>query len=176
MRRLQVLTALTLRDFWLEDILPFSCCPMFMLPRNPFDEWPKWWTMTDAALGDTRVAGAMEPLYWSPASPIFDMPPSEAKKLPQRVVWFGSTENIPAEVSKFIKPECRNQPFLLQSNFEISAELKELLSKVVAATREGKPAHAWRAESITRLLTLQDECLEAFAACAAESRRRAKDA
>ena len=56
------------------------------------------------------------------------------------------------------------------------AELKELLSKVVAATREGKPAHAWRAESITRLLTLQDECLEAFAACAAESRRRAKDA
>ena len=149
----------------------------------------------------TRLSGAMEPLYWSPASDIFEMPlqgaslahlctratpcrdsarvsPAwpEAKLLPQRVVWFGSTTGCPREVLKFIKPECRNQPFLLQSNFEISAELKELLSKVVAATREGKPAHAWRAESITRLLTLQDECLEAFAACAAESRRRAKDA
>ena len=56
---LQVLTALTLRDFWLDDILPFSCCPMFMLPRNPFDEWPKWWTMTDAPLnGSTRSPGA----------------------------------------------------------------------------------------------------------------------
>ena len=39
---LQVLTAVTLRDFWLDDVLPFSCCPMFMLPRNIYDEWPKW--------------------------------------------------------------------------------------------------------------------------------------
>ena len=64
---LQVLTALTLRDFWLDDILPFSCCPMFMLPRNPFDEWPKFWTMSTTPLNrSTRACGAMEPLYWSP--------------------------------------------------------------------------------------------------------------
>ena len=63
-----------------------SCCPMFMLPRNPFDEWPKWWTMTDAPIsGSTRVAGSMEPLYWSPASPVFEMVHEEAKKLPQKV-------------------------------------------------------------------------------------------
>lgn len=63
-----------------------SCCPMFMLPRNPFDEWPKWWTMTDAPLsGSTRVAGSMEPLYWSPASPVFEMTHEEANKLPQKV-------------------------------------------------------------------------------------------
>ena len=37
-----MLTAVTLRDFWLDDVLPFSCCPMFMLPRNIYDEWPKW--------------------------------------------------------------------------------------------------------------------------------------
>lgn len=148
---------------------------MFMLPRNPFDEWPKWWTMTDGFLGDTRVAGTMEPLYWSPASPIFELTPTEARKLPQRVVWFGCTQHIPREVLGFIKPECRDQPFLLQSNFEVSAELKELLARVVAATREGSLSDAWSIDGISRLLTLQDECLKAFATCAAESRRRAKE-
>ena len=59
-----MLTAVTLRDFWLDDVLPFSCCPMFMLPRNIYDEWPKWWTMCDSPLNGTltRNPGAMEPL------------------------------------------------------------------------------------------------------------------
>ena len=84
MRPTQVLTALTLRDFWLDDALPFSCCPMFMLPRSIYDTLPKWWTMTDAPLnGATRRAGAMEPLYWSPGSPIFELSLEEASLLPQ---------------------------------------------------------------------------------------------
>jgi len=103
---LQVLTAVTLRDFWLDDVLPLSCCPMFMLPRNPFDAWPKWWTMTDAPLnGSTRASGAMEPLYWSPASPVFEMPETDAPKLPQKVLWFGATTDCPPEALKFIKHE-----------------------------------------------------------------------
>ena len=172
-----MLTALTLRDFWLEDILPFSCCPMFMMPRNPFDEWPKWWTMTEAPInGSTRNPGAMEPLYWSPVSPIFEMTELEAKKLPQRVVWFGSTTGAPAEVRRFIKPEFSDAPFVLQSNFELNAELKELLSRVVAMTHNGKPADAWDAERMRKLLALQDECLAAFDSLCAESRRREKDA
>lgn len=43
---LQVVTAVTLRDLWLDDVLPFSCCPMFMVPRNHFDGLPKWQLMT----------------------------------------------------------------------------------------------------------------------------------
>ena len=43
---LQVIVAFTLHDFWLNDVLPFSCCPMFMMPRNPFDALPKWQMMT----------------------------------------------------------------------------------------------------------------------------------
>lgn len=63
----QVFTAVTLRDFWLDDVLPFSCCPMFMLPRNIYDDLPKWFTMTDSPVNgtNTRQSGAMEPLYWS---------------------------------------------------------------------------------------------------------------
>ena len=58
---------------------------MFMLPRSIYDEWPKWWTMTDSPLNGsrTRNAGAMEPLYWSPGSPIFEMTSEDALKLPR---------------------------------------------------------------------------------------------
>ena len=160
---LQVLTALTLRDFWLEDILPFSCCPMFMLPRNPFDEWPKWWTLTEAPLtASTRDAGAMEPLYWSPVSPVFELTEAEAHKLPQRVIWFGATLHAPKEVLGFIKPECRDQAFLMQSNFEVPPKLQALLRRVVGVSVQGEPAHAWEAERMQELLDLQQECHEAF--------------
>ena len=168
---LQILTALTLRDFWLEDILPFSCCPMFMLPRNPFDEWPKWWTMTDAPInGSTRVSGAMEPLYWSPASPIFKMTEAEAKKLPQRVVWFGCTEHIPTEVLKFIEPEIQNMPFVFMSNFEVDGELKELLRRMVEMVNESTPEDAWDGRKMAQLLDLHEECLAAFNACVADAK------
>ena len=30
----QILVAVTLYDFWLDDVLPLTCCPMFMPPRN----------------------------------------------------------------------------------------------------------------------------------------------
>jgi len=164
---LQLLTALTLRDFWLDDILPFSCCPMFMLPRNPFDEWPKWWTMTTAPLnGSTRTVGAMEPLYWSPASPIFSMPLEEAAKLPQRVCWFGATTHAPAELRKFLRPECLDSPFVFFANFEVSDSLRAKLRAVVAecssGSSTGEPERAWDGRSMAQLLDLQAESLRLF--------------
>ena len=62
----------------------------------------------------------MEPLYWSPASPVFECTMEDARTLPQRVVWFGSTTGCPREVLKFIKPEIRSRNFVLLANFEIS--------------------------------------------------------
>jgi hypothetical protein len=173
---LQVLTALTLRDFWLDDILPFSCCPMFMLPRNPFDEWPKWWTMTDSPLsGSTRIVGAMEPLYWSPASPIFSMPMTEAAKLPQKVVWFGATRHTPTELRKFLLPECLELPFVYFANFELSAPLKAKIQAVVAecasGSSTGEPERAWDGHSMADVLRMQDECLELFKLEAAAAQR-----
>jgi len=170
---LQVLTAVTLRDFWLDDVLPFSCCPMFMLPRNIYDDWPKWWTMTDSPLNGkrTRRAGSMEPLYWSPASPVFEMPMEEARKLPQRVLWFGSTTGCPREVLKFIKPECRNRDVLVYSNFELSPALTALLHRVMAEVNGGDANLAYDDAALRRLLALQDECLAAFEECVAHDKK-----
>ena len=147
---------------------------MFMLPRSPFDEWPKWWTMTDGGLGPTRCAGTMEPLYWSPVSPVFEMSEAEAAKLPSRVVWFGTLEHIPDEMVRFVKPECRDAPFVLRANFEVAPSLRAKLAEVCALCREGVPKDAWDDAKVVRLLALQDECLALFATCAAESRQRAK--
>eukprot|EP00967_Tisochrysis_lutea_P139720 scaffold254183_cov21-Tisochrysis_lutea.AAC.1 len=111
---LQILTAVTLYDLWLDDVLPFSCCPMFMPPRNPFDDLPKWQMMTTAPLnGSVRSAGAMEPLYWSPCSDVFELTEEDILKLPQKVVWFGSTMGMPPEALKFVREDCRSKPFLI---------------------------------------------------------------
>jgi len=171
---LQVLVAVSLYDLWLDDILPFSCCPMFMPPRSPYDKLPKWWTMTDAPLnGTTRAAGAMEPLYWSPASCIFKMSLDEAGLLPQKVVWFGSSTGCPPEVrDKFIDAECRDRPFMVFANFEFSAELKDLLHRVMDEVNNNPPSRAWDAHKMHELLTLQQQCLDAFNLCAAAARAR----
>jgi hypothetical protein len=166
---LQVLTSLTLHDFWLDDILPFSCCPMFMLPRNPFDEWPKWWTMTDALpmSGSRLTDGVLEPLYWSPVSPIFSMPLSEAAKLPYRALWFGSTRQLPSEMRRFVHQEHANQPFVFFANFDVSDELRARLRQVTLETTSGAPAgephRAWDGHSMAKLLAMQEECLRLFA-------------
>jgi len=102
------------------------------------------------------------------------MTPAEAHSLPQRVVWFGETMHIPSEVLGFIKPECREQPFLLISNFEISADLKQRLKDVVAFVRDGLPAHARDAARMTTLLDAQASCLREFERCAALARQGEK--
>ena len=84
----------------------------------------------------------MEPLYWSPASPVFECTMDDARTLPQRVVWFGSTTGCPREVLKFIKPEVRSRDFVLLANFEIAPELKALLQRVVAEVSAAPPTQA----------------------------------
>merc|ERR550514_1546906 len=123
--------------------------------------------MTDSPLNGsrTRNAGAMEPLYWSPGSPIFEMTSEDALKLPQKVVWFGSTSGCPREVLKFIKPEIRNRDFVLFSNFELDVKLKTLLQRVVKETNCGEPGRAYDDEKLCELLDQQQECLSAFDAC-----------
>merc|ERR1711998_515689 len=48
-----------------EWLLPFTCCPMFQIPRNLFDKWPRCFSMHRT---ETRLAGNFEPLHWSPFS------------------------------------------------------------------------------------------------------------
>ncbi len=163
---LQVFTALTLYDLWLDDILPFSCCPMFMPPRNPFDRLPKWYIMTTAPLnGSTRRVGAMEPLYWSPASSVFHLSADDYDKLPQRVVCFGSTTNMPPEALKYMLPQALDKPYLVFSNFELSAELKVLMRKVVGLLNSRTEADAWDAACVRELLDLHDATMSAFDKC-----------
>eukprot|EP00962_Isochrysis_galbana_P009714 scaffold2705_cov109-Isochrysis_galbana.AAC.7 len=72
--------------------------------------------MTTAPLNESvRRAGAMEPLYWSPVSGVFELTLEDIRKLPQKVVWFGSTCGMPPEALKFVKEEYRSKPFLMVS-------------------------------------------------------------
>ena len=88
-------------------------------------------------------------------------------------MWFGSTTGCPPEISKFIKPECLDQPFLLFSNFELSHSLEALLREVVAATGGGDLSRSWDASGMRALLQLQTRCQHEFDACARASREQA---
>ena len=138
-----------------------------------YHSWPLERTLPEACPLGTKPTASRRIATFSSRGCHFE-PVWQARKLPQRVVWFGSTQHAPEEFLRFIKPEYRDLPFLVLANFEISGDLKALLSRVVALCTEGEPGHAWESARISQLLTLQDECLDAFAMCAAESHRREK--
>ena len=71
--------------------------------------------------------------------------------------------HCPKEAEGFIKPEYRDLPFLMHSNFEVSAELKERLRAVVNFAQQGRLCDAWDARCMHTLLQMQDECLASFA-------------
>ena len=79
------------------------------------------------------------------------------------------------QVRKFIRPECLNLPFVLFSNFELSAALKARLQAVVAecasGSSTGEPERAWDGHSMAAVLRMQDECLELFQHEAAAAQR-----
>jgi hypothetical protein len=144
---------------------------MFLLPRNPYDEWPKFWTMsTTLHGGPMRQRGTLEPLYWSPMSSTFEMPLEEIGRLPQRVMWFGSSLVVPPEARKFVKPEFLGRPFYCIANFEVPAELDELLRAFLDEVNGGGPRCAWDPDRIGSLLALQMRCRDAFDACTAPIR------
>ena len=171
----QLVVACTLYDFWLDDIMPFTCAPMFMLPRSIYDKLPKFWTMTDVPhRGSPRLSGSMEPLYWSPASSVFEMSIQEAHLLPYKVVWFGSSTGCPPEVTKFVAPHSRDKEFMLFANFDASDELVRKLRGMMAHVNGGDFSND--AARIHRLLDMQTECMEAFCADAAAARAREETA
>lgn len=179
----QLAVAFSLRDLWLDDVLPFSCCPMFLFPRSPYDEWPKYFTMTDAPLSGCKTClgsgsgcascagmrgpGHLEPLYWSPCSSIIELPLAEAALLPQKVVWFGASLRVPPQARRFVKPEYAGLPFVLAANFELGPELEQLLRTVISELSCDEPGRAWDGERMRSLLALQRKARQAFDARAA---------
>lgn len=133
---ISMMVSLVMLDVWYGEVLPWSCCPMFLVPRNLFSQdMPRWWTMTGRP--DQRNAGYMDPLMYSPVSTKHYMPEEDLQKYPYKVLQFGSLSRIPKELRKFVLPEYLGHSVdqvLCFANFPVSAELKAALEEMVRIT------------------------------------------
>ncbi|CAK8991920.1 unnamed protein product [Durusdinium trenchii] len=139
---ISIMVSLVMLDVWYGEVLPWSCCPMFLVPRNLFSQdMPRWWTMTGRP--DQRDAGYMDPLMYSPVSTKHYMPEEDLQKYPYKVLQFGSLSQVPKELQKFVLPQYLGHPvddILCFSNFPITAELREALTEMVpwSAAKSGE--------------------------------------
>ncbi|CAK8991896.1 Uncharacterized protein SCF082_LOCUS2856, partial [Durusdinium trenchii] len=157
---ISIMVSLVMLDVWYGEVLPWSCCPMFLVPRNLFSQdMPRWWTMTGRP--DQRDAGYMDPLMYSPVSTKHYMPEEDLQKYPYKVLQFGSLSQVPKELQKFVLPQYLGHPvddILCFSNFPITAELREALTEMVRLTFSYSEEDTFNSEALGRLVEQQRRC------------------
>eukprot|EP00434_Breviolum_minutum_P042695 symbB.v1.2.038019.t1/scaffold5782.1/size23658/1 len=129
---MSMMVSLVMLDVWYGEVLPWSCCPMFLVPRNLFShDMPRWWTMTGRP--DQRNAGYMDPLMYSPVSTKHYMPAEDLQKYPYKVLQFGSLSRVPKDLRKFVLPEYLDHAVdhvLCFANFPVPDELRKALEEM----------------------------------------------
>jgi len=168
---LQVLVSLRFMDLFKGmDCLPFSCCPMFAVPRNLFGNEVSGGVMTNL---DLREGGHIDFAYnfypWHTELPMSD---EDMKKLPGRVLFWMNTSTCHPLLSRMLQPEALGKEFLLRANFEVPQELRCKINDFVRLQREGHPGHWKDPAKVSELLDLQESCRASFDALDTQDRRR----
>ncbi|CAE7719515.1 unnamed protein product [Symbiodinium sp. CCMP2592] len=154
-----MLVSLTMVDVWYGEVPPWSCCPMFLVPRNVFaPKMPRWWSMT--GVPEQREAGFMDPLIYSPANAKHYLPKEDLPKFPYKILQFGCLSQVPKELQKFVRPECLQHegPMLLFANFPVPKELKDSLERMVHLSLRSSPKDAWDSKKLREIVDLQRLC------------------
>lgn len=157
----QLFVSFTLRDILGEEKLPYSCCPMFFFPRNLFSKAPRLFCISGA---NWRRGGYLDCswLYNQAFVPPFELREEDIKNLQFPLITFGSLSPMPEDVAFRVKPEYRNEPFVLFTNIPVSKELRARLDKLLQVFAEGEEADAWRLEKLHEIMELQKECRALF--------------
>jgi hypothetical protein len=158
----QAVVTLGLVDLTYGDILPFSCEPMFVLPRSLHDRWPKLLVMTTA---DCRQAGHVEPYLFTTFNPLsshFPLDEESMWKLPAKTLIFSTLKTIPTEVNNIVNDNVKPAPFYVWSNVPIHGHFMKTLGEVAEILNDSEhPAFSDDAK-LERLIALQHQCAEAF--------------
>ena len=133
------------------DLLPWSCMPLYCLPRSLHDALPKFFCCSSA---DLREPGFLDPFFHHPGS-VFTFSEDDMKKLPDRRLFFGSSDGpIPPEIRALANPAMLGLPFVHAANFEPSPELLDEAKGLIDALRSG--------EGIDALLARHEEVMREF--------------
>merc|ERR1719487_2226435 len=113
-----------------KECLPFTCCPMFGVPRNLFLDGIKAGVSTEFSL---RQSGYLDIAYnffpWHANSALTD---EDLRGMPGRVMMWIRTKRVPELVERFLEPRFIGHDLLISANFKVSKELEAKLQELVA--------------------------------------------
>jgi hypothetical protein len=156
----QFVVAVTFWDIHSKELLPWTCCPMFLLPLNIFDpSMPKMFAMTSA--DGQRCAGHLEPLLYSPLSPVYQLTEKEMENLPYRIIIFGDFTNVPDVLKSFFYQKYFGESFVMFSNFKPSTKLVGLLKNALKECR-GTTEDAWNQIKLNSIVQCNHQCRAQF--------------
>ena len=108
-----------------------------------------------------RCAGHLEPLLYSPLSPVYKLTEEEMKNVPYRIIIFGSFTQVPRMLEKFFYKKYVGKEFVIFSNFTPTTKMVSMLK---GALRECStvPEDAYNKEKLVKIIEWNQVCRAQF--------------
>mmetsp|Transcript_23692 Transcript_23692/g.53313 ORF Transcript_23692/g.53313 Transcript_23692/m.53313 type:complete len:554 (+) Transcript_23692:32-1693(+) len=144
------------------ECLPLTCCPMFAVPRNVFEDELRGGVLTDLDLrGGGHVDFAYNFFPWAVDMPMTD---SDLQHMPGRVLFWMSTLHCDPNLVRLVKPEYLNKELLIAANFDVSPALEAKLHQYVQLLEQASPEDWSDSAKIGAAADILAECRDLFEA------------
>jgi hypothetical protein len=166
----QAIVTFGLIDLVWGDILPLTCEPMFVLPREMHDQWPKLLVMTEA---NCREAGHLEPYMhycWNPYSKNYPMDKEAILNMPSKTLIFMTLNTIEPEFKDLIHPDVKPIPFKVWSNVPVDEHFQQNLHEIADMINDGDDPMYRNRERLNKYIRLQRDCMSKFQSACREER------
>lgn len=166
---IQLVVSLGFFDLWGAECVPFTCCPMFALPRNLFGDEVRGGLMTDS---DLRGPGYLDMAYnFSPWASSMALDEQGMRQLPGKSLIWMDTVHLHPRLHHLFREEAIGKEMLWCANFDISPALQAKLAEVLQYFAECKEADWADSSKVNLAIALQEEALALFNEEARQSRR-----
>mmetsp|Transcript_63 Transcript_63/g.126 ORF Transcript_63/g.126 Transcript_63/m.126 type:complete len:542 (-) Transcript_63:350-1975(-) len=156
----QIVVSLGFFDIQDKECLPFTCCPMFALPRNMFGDETRAGVMTDFNLRD---GGWMDMAYnFSPWHKKMPLDQASMNELPGKMMVWMNSEKYSDVIAHFLREEALGQELLMQANFEVSPKLSEAISQFLKFLGDCNAEDWANSEKVQEALDMQEHCQQLF--------------
>jgi hypothetical protein len=158
---LQLIVALRFMDMRDgQECLPFTCCPMFGLPRNLFLDGIKAGVSTEFSL---RQSGYLDFAYnFFPWHTNSAMTQDDLSIMPGRVMLWIRTKRVPEILGRFLDPKFIGEDLLISANFKVPKELEAKLRELVTHLDTQREEDWMDPEKVRKAIDLSRECRALF--------------
>jgi hypothetical protein len=160
---MQVIVAIRFQDlFEGKEALPFTCCPMFAVPRNMFSDELRGGVLTDS---NFRDGGHIDVMYnFAPWCSDLPMSAEDLQRVPYRMLMWISTLHCDPKVERLLGKSFLGQELVVCANFEVPKELQMKLRELVRTLEECRPEDWSSPAKVEEVLNLQGQCQALFQA------------